>query len=125
MRVANNNLKVIFFYWLLVIIYAGFIFFLSSLPGFQGPGIIYLDKFLHLVEYLIFGILLSLALLKSFPRERRIKHYSLVIVLCCLYGVSDEVHQLFVVGREFSIYDIFADTLGGSLGAFFYKVRFT
>jgi VanZ family protein len=37
------------------------------------------------------------------------------IVLTFLYGVSDEFHQLFVPLRSANIWDVFVDTLGGTL----------
>lgn len=36
--------------------------------------------------------------------------------LVALYGLSDEIHQLFVVGRNFEVLDLFVDILGGSSG---------
>lgn len=123
---SHSKLKIIFLYWLPVVIYAGLIFFFSSLPyGFKGPKSVYFDKLLHLAEYFIFGILLSRAFIKSLSQFSVIKCYLFVVVIACLYGISDEIHQLFVEGREFSIYDIFADTIGGSLGALIYRFKFT
>ena len=34
------------------------------------------------------------------------------IILVILYGVSDEIHQLFVPGRFFSLSDILTNTAG-------------
>ena len=36
--------------------------------------------------------------------------------LCVLYGISDEVHQMFVPHRCPSVMDILADGIGSSLG---------
>lgn len=41
------------------------------------------------------------------------------ISYCSLYGVSDEWHQSFVVGRQADIYDWLADTLGASIALLF------
>ncbi|MCK5081916.1 MAG: VanZ family protein, partial [Candidatus Omnitrophica bacterium] len=34
------------------------------------------------------------------------------------YGISDEIHQSFVPGRNAGIIDIIADTIGGAAGGF-------
>jgi VanZ family protein len=34
-----------------------------------------------------------------------------------IYGATDELHQLFVPGRNADLYDVFADGIGGLLGA--------
>jgi VanZ family protein len=39
-------------------------------------------------------------------------------VFCSLYGISDEWHQSFVMGRYFDIGDWLADTSGAGLGMF-------
>ena len=38
------------------------------------------------------------------------------VLFASLYGISDEVHQLFVPGRTFSIQDMMADGLGALAG---------
>jgi VanZ family protein len=40
-----------------------------------------------------------------------------------LYGISDEVHQHFVVARTAETMDVLADALGGSCGTFLYYIR--
>lgn len=39
------------------------------------------------------------------------------IVFCSLYGASDEWHQSFVIGRNSSVGDWLADTLGASIAS--------
>jgi VanZ family protein len=43
----------------------------------------------------------------------------LSIAFCSLYGLSDEWHQSFVVGRESDFADWVADTSGAALAIFF------
>lgn len=38
------------------------------------------------------------------------------LIIIILYGVSDEIHQHFVPGRDASILDVMADIVGGSFG---------
>ncbi|MDQ6993912.1 MAG: VanZ family protein [Mariprofundus sp.] len=46
------------------------------------------------------------------------------VFFCSLYGVTDEWHQSFIVGRDASFFDWLADTLGAMLLVFFrYKKR--
>lgn len=42
----------------------------------------------------------------------------MVILFCSLYGISDEWHQSFVVGRSSDVLDWLADTSGAVLASF-------
>lgn len=106
-----------YFRWIITIAYAGFIFFLSSrtwegLPSFEGA-----DKGMHALLYFVLGGLLIWAL-----RTTRLKGHKLIVLaaflIAVVYGLSDEIHQLFVPGREFSLYDLAADGIGAIIGIF-------
>lgn len=71
-----------------------------------------LRKELHLTVYGVLGGLLVLAL---GPRWR----WQGVVILCLLVALGDEVHQRFVPGRSFHVYDIGIDLLGGMVGILF------
>jgi len=108
-------------YWLPLYIYAAVIFYLSSiqrpLPGVDIP---FLDKVLHVGEYALFGFLACRAF-RSSSRKLFLENFKIFAILVTfLYGVSDELHQILVPIRQFSILDIFADGIGGILGAFVY-----
>lgn len=118
-------LKLSLFYWLPVVIYAAFIYYFSSLSALPDLGGNYSDKVIHIIEYFLLGALLLRAIRKTSPQARLSTCLFFTVSICFLYGVSDEVHQLFVPTRELSVLDIFADIAGGGLGAFIYKVRFT
>ncbi len=121
----DNRLNLFLVYWLPVLSYCGIIFFLSSFSfELEREEILYSDKFFHLVEYFLLGVLASRAFKNSFPHATVFKYYFLVILFCSLYGISDEIHQLFVPGREFSSADILVDVLGVGLGAWVYRLRF-
>ena len=105
-------------YKLPAIIYTILIFVLSSFPLDSIPkvGILNFDKFVHVVEYTIYGILLMLAF--STAESSKIAKNAFVISLLVgiAYGGSDEIHQLFVVGRKSSVYDFAADSFGVVVG---------
>ena len=67
---------------------------------------------IHIIEYVILSFLLYRALIKS-----RFKKYSfaLAVILSIFYGLSDEIHQLFVVGRSFDVLDLVFDFIGAFL----------
>lgn len=112
-------------YWFPALVYAAFIFLLSSFSFSSGYAQDNLsDKIIHLTEYLGFGILLFYSLRKTFPEFTLARYYFLVIIIAGLYGFFDEVHQLFVPNREFSIYDILADVAGSCLGVLIYRFKF-
>jgi VanZ family protein len=105
--------------WIAVIIYAALIFVGSSIPGTEidtgPPGF---DKVLHLFEYLILSFLIYFAIVS----DNRIINYKIIFfisfLLSSLYGISDEIHQLFVPNRFFELLDIFTDSIGSLLGSF-------
>ena len=68
----------------------------------------------HFCEYAVFGFLLQNALGGSLPRRRAA---ALAIVAASAYGVTDEIHQLFVPGRACDPVDWLVDTAGAALGA--------
>lgn len=108
-------------FWFPVLFYSGIIFFASSLPAVKSPfEIRHLDKAIHIVEYMPFGILLSRAFFHAPWDSPRKVLLGYVILASFLYGLSDEYHQSFVVGREATVFDAFADTVGGMIGAYIY-----
>lgn len=100
-------------YWLPVLVWAGMIFYLSSIPLIGPPvGIRVSDKLLHTLEYFP----LSFLLLRAFYNSRfRKAAYWFAVLLTILYSCSDELHQLFVPGRVCDIVDLLFDGLGGVL----------
>ena len=102
-------------YWLPPVLYAAFIFFLSSLPGkkflfaFSSA-----DKLLHLLEYAGLGYLIA----RAFGYNALGKKSLLIrsFAACFLYGLSDEFHQWFVPYRVVSFMDMLANVTGSLLG---------
>ncbi len=90
---------------------------MSSVPNLKAPvKEIAFDKFFHVLEYIPFGILVTRALILERGINSIKKVYFCAFTLSFLYGLSDEVHQLFVAGRYCSWGDIVADCIGGIFG---------
>lgn len=110
-------------FWVPVYLYAGLIFFLSSLsfaPSL-GPKILHIDKLLHFTEYGILGYLLARAARNSDSLYLKAHFRIFAVSLGVLYGLSDEFHQYFVPGRDVEILDVVADSLGVFVGQIFLR----
>lgn len=110
MKLFSNLLK----YWLPVVIWAGLIFYLSSLPSLSsGLGVtdLILRKLAHMFEFGLLAWLLYRALFVSLPLDR-FNSLAWALILTFIYAVSDEFHQLFVFGREGRFTDVLIDSLG-------------
>ncbi len=110
-------------YWFPVIVYSAIIFSVSGITKVQTPfKEVFFDKILHFIEYTPYGFLMA----RSVVHTVRGLNFKLVLFLAffltVLYGVSDEFHQSFVDGRSSSIYDVFADSIGGAIGCFIYFI---
>lgn len=94
-------------YLVLALVWAALIFAASSQPG-SAVGLSHpWDKLAHLASYAVLSGLLRAAGLGS----------GWAFALAVLYGASDEWHQRFVPGRDASLADWVADTVGAGLGA--------
>lgn len=78
-------------------------------------------KFAHFSEYCILGFLLYLTLIEFVHHKTLL----LTIVLCVIYAISDEIHQLYVVGRVFAFVDIVIDSIGAYCGSSFIHLLYT
>ena len=77
-------------------------------------------KMAHFTEYLILGVLV-LQLLSDYTKiNKRMLIVSLII--CYLYAVSDEVHQIFIPGRTAKVLDTFIDGTGSLVGITIYSI---
>lgn len=97
----------------LTLAYAAAILALSSIPGSSFPSgkIFTYDKVIHFVEYMGFAIFLS----EAFEYKRSIV---LVISVAILFGAFDEAYQSIIPGRDLSVADWIADSLGSGAGAY-------
>ncbi|AIE61528.1 VanZ family protein [Bacillus methanolicus] len=119
---------------ILPFIYMVLIWILSSMPD---DAVIELpsspiDKFvkesLHLVEFAILYVLFVFAFLTT--RRFSIKRNLFCMVIACIYGITDEIHQSFVPYRSATIIDGVKDITGVCAAYYFiyqayFKKRFT
>jgi VanZ family protein len=99
--------------WLPVVVWAGLIFYFSSVPNFK-TGLAYdflLRKIAHVIEYFIFTFLLYRAFNGSFKMDP-VQLLMYPAGLALFYAATDEMHQYFVAGRGCSIVDCLIDALG-------------
>jgi VanZ family protein len=97
-------------------------FFDRLVPAF-GSGtaidyLLYLDHFVrkltHFLLYLVLGALAARALRKNAIIGW--KPLVLAVLICALYAMTDEIHQIFVPGRSGQVGDVIIDSMGGLVG---------
>ena len=105
--------------WLPPIAYMAIIFYLSSQshPLPQLTEHVW-DKLLHTIEYAGLAVLIGRGLVGE--QIDGTTAMLLAAALASLYGASDEFHQLFTPGRDSSVFDWLADTIGSGIGAVAY-----
>lgn len=128
----SNKRKV--FYWSLLIGWMIFIFLMSNQPAkisdSQSIGVLKLlfkfgidingvfgelanfiiRKCAHFLEYMILALLASNVVTLYCSTKRA---SIITIIFIFFYACSDEIHQLFVMGREGAFRDVLIDTSGG------------
>ena len=90
------------------------IFIQSSISQIEIPEIIFnwFDKILHFFAFGLLG-LLTIRGLKQTDNITLQKNYIWIsLLICIVFGASDEIHQLYVAGRSATIADWIADILG-------------
>lgn len=100
-------------------VYYALIFFLSSKSYKVQPEIPFLDKGVHLVEFGLLGLFLSLGYFKNLKSSFLLRAV-LTILSGIVLGALDEGHQYFVPGRSTEILDLVADTVGICAGLLVY-----
>jgi VanZ family protein len=88
------------------------IFWISSiadpitLPG--GPT----DKGAHALLYAGLGVLVARALAGGWRRPMTPRAALVAVLICTVYGITDELHQRFVPTRDADVLDVAADAAG-------------
>jgi len=115
-----KNFFIFQFPWQLLMIA---IFIQSSISSLKLPDIDFdfADKFLHFIVFGGLGLLTARGLRNTNNRILRENYTSLTLVICIIYGASDEIHQYFVPGRHSSLGDWIADILGIVIMVWIYR----
>lgn len=98
---------------IIVILIAVEIFYFSSLPGKEigiGKKGIDISSIYHFVVFFLFSFFFFVTIKGN--KEIKIRYLLIVLIISITYAISDEVHQLFVPFRNFSIKDILTNTSG-------------
>jgi len=104
-------------FWLVAAVaWMAMIAVLSSVPDADGSrGIGPWDKPAHLFAYGALAMLLARGLFADGMRHGW--QVATIAALATLYGMTDELHQSFVPGREASLGDLLADLAGAASAA--------
>lgn len=130
--------------WALTLSWMALIFFLSHQPATESaslstgvmaqviklmekiaPGLhfdmallhYFIRKNAHFTVYLVLGVLVFNSLRRTETLKLTKAQLILVAVLICvLYAISDEVHQVFIPGRAGQIKDVLIDSAGAIVG---------
>ena len=129
--------------WSLVILWMGLIFFFSHQPATESSKLssgiteaivdvvniiapdndlisnqesinFIIRKGAHFGVYLILGLLVYKGLIYSNISKHKV--IILAVLICILYAISDEIHQLFISGRSGQVSDVLLDSAGGLVG---------
>jgi VanZ family protein len=98
-------------YWIASCVVMGLIFLISSFPAPEDlPVFPFADKLYHILAY---GLLASLIYLARGKSRARMYPILIPFLIAFFYGISDEIHQYFVPGRQADVFDALADAAGG------------
>ncbi|NTW71223.1 MAG: VanZ family protein [Eubacteriaceae bacterium] len=79
-------------------------------------------KLAHFCIYIALGFFVSNAL--KHTTSSRMKRVIITLIICILFAVSDELHQLLVPGRGALLTDVLTDMMGSLAGMLiFYKIK--
>ena len=103
--------------WLWPFLLAATIFLASSRSQVAAPEVPGIDKIAHFFVYGLLGTLIA-----RVPAVAGWRGLGLAwaVVICSLYGISDEFHQSFTPGRSVEFADWAMDTSGAALAVFVY-----
>lgn len=103
--------------WGPVVAYTAAIFWLSSLPDVPAPPGPLTDKQAHALVYAGLTLVVARALARARWAALRPGLLVAAAALATIYGLTDELHQAFVPGRDASIADLAADGAGAAAAA--------
>ena len=91
----------------------------TRILGVRGDNILW--GLGHAFAYAVLAFLVVRAF--SFYRDPTSRLFWAAFAVCFLYGISDEIHQLFVPGRGFQYIDILMDGVGALIGLTVYALH--
>jgi len=98
--------------WIPAVAWMSVIFYFSTLPESATPGRDILpDKVCHAGEYFILAFVILFALQRT-TQFRFSTSFWITLTWGAVYGLSDEIHQLYVPTRQFDVGDLLADVCG-------------
>ena len=101
------------------LIWAGVIFVISNQQMLPGTDVFIYDfllkKSAHMFVYAIFYWLVYRGVQLTTSKASLFLHWTLPLVVCLIYAVSDEIHQSFVPGRYATLRDIGYDMVGAGV----------
>lgn len=87
-----------------------FIFLISSTPGATINAVGLGDEKLHINGHFFMFLLLTITNYKA------TKKLNLAILLSIIYGIFDEIHQMYTPNRSAGLFDIMVDAVGALIG---------
>lgn len=117
MQFTNTQTRLL--YLLATILWAGMIFYLSSIPDLSSGLPTWQDLILRKVAHIFVFFMFAYLLAHSLNSTQR-PYLLFVVMAAILYAFIDEAHQLNVVGRQGSPTDILIDSVGVFLAVFIY-----
>jgi VanZ family protein len=107
---------IIFLCWLAAVGWMWAIFYLSALPEEEVPraGTLMPDYINHGAAYLLLAFLLFIAWQRTWRCSFTIT-FGVIVGWCLVFGLINEINQLHVPTRHFSLWDLLADGVGAAM----------
>lgn len=103
--------------WAPVVGYMYAIYSVSSLSQLPQTPVPFSDKHWHALAYFGLAVLWARALARDRPSSLTARLCLSAAAGASVYGISDELHQAFVPGRDASVWDLLADVVGALTAA--------
>ncbi len=107
---------------LVAVLIAIAMFYISSLENFAVSGVKLGTNLRAVLYHILAYFFLALFLNFSLVKGKNIKFIFIAILITLMYGITDEIHQYFVPGRNASISDVGINFAGIALASLFYLV---